>query len=352
MKKFTLTLIFILLFSGIVIAQEERTLLFNPDTPFTVQDLGFQFLYPGAWLYDTSSGIQFAENEEDLAAEIDSDDATRAAGFEMSLRAYPIEMFGLEEGGDINDYATTLVELAELDVYERFERAVLTYRGVVISGLDPSGGEGVAVLWLQDEYVVFMGMGVPEGYGITSDVYYSFGWIIGTMRFVTDIVLTETIEMTELDGFMMDYPSEWFTGSDANGYYFTELEEDNSIATSVDELNAGWSVFFDTAPLEEELGLAADSDAYAVIDLLVEAGIYTEFEDIAEHLLLGELAVSGITTYLGGAEDLPPMIFVIGTKDGTVFVFGFKAPDAESLMVLKLVGLSMLNSIQATLRTD
>ena len=72
MKKLLVGCLLIALVSGVVVAQDEpRELLFDPDTQFTVQDLGFTFLYPESWVYDTSDGLQFAENDADLAAEMD-----------------------------------------------------------------------------------------------------------------------------------------------------------------------------------------------------------------------------------------------------------------------------------------
>jgi hypothetical protein len=345
MKKLLVACLLLALVSGLLSAQDEpRQLVFEPDSTFTVRDLGFTFLFPESWVFDASDGIQFAENDADLAAELDDDPATDAAGYALSLNAAAVEMLGLEAGSDINTIADLVIELTGLEVYERFEQPIMTYRGVVTTGVNNEGEEGIAIMWNQGPYVVVMALAPPAEVGLVRDVFYTFGYLLATLQPIIDVELTGTADVDWVDAFTIDYPDGWAAGATEDATYFVEDKGDITNVSDLDHRPAGRVVFFQSAPLED-LELEEGSDGRDVLALLETLDLYTDITDINEHLILDTVAVSARATAEGVDGEPVPAMVVIGVVEDAVFAFGAKAPDSEAMDTLVPVVLTMLNSI-------
>jgi len=348
MRKVTMIVLFLLALSGVVLAQEEPTLVFEPDTVFTIRDLGFTFLFPEGWVHATGDGIQFAENETDLAAETDDDSTTQAAGYTMSLAALPLAALGLEESSDITTIADLVVTAGGLTVSEQFDQAIMTYHGVAVAGVNSNGEDGVAIIWQPGEYVIVFGLGVPEEVGLTSDVYYTFGYLIGAMQPVTDLEFTETLTIDALGGFTIDYPTDWFADwvmdeDGDEGYYIVENETDVAGISEEETVPTGRALFFQTIPLSD-LGLEVGATPQDIFDLFVAAEIYPEVVVMSEHILFDVPALAGMMTPVNGTT---PLIVVTGIVEDTVFAFGLKAPDEAELLEFWPSAVAMLNTIAA-----
>lgn len=345
MKKLLISCLLIALVAGVVGAQDQpRELLFEPERTFTVEDLGMVFLFPEDWVFDTSDGIQFAENDADLAAELDDDDSTNAVGFALNLTAVPVELLGLEEGAGMDEIADLVTEIVALEVYERFEQAILTYRGIVITGINDQGEEGIAIIWNQGPYVVVLALSPPDDVGLTRDLYYTFGYMIATFRPIVDVEMTEAMAVDLLDEFGIGYPASWSAGQQEDHYYVTEFKSDIETAYSVDILPDARSMFLETVPLED-LQMEPGSTSRDVLDLLISVGLYEEFNDINEHLLFDVPAISFRSVSQEGEEPVPLML-VLAVVGDDVFALGAKAPDEESLDSLVPIVLHMLGSIE------
>jgi hypothetical protein len=343
MKKILLLgLLLVVIASGALAQDAQRQMVFDPDTTFLVTDLGIVLLYPEDWVYDTSDGIQFAENNKDLAAELDDSDETQALGYQVNFTGYPVEIFGLDEGSDVDDIADLVVGLAELEVFERFDFPVMSYRGVAISGVDPSGQEGIAVVWIQNDFMILYRMGMPKGAELTADAFFTFGYLIGAMRPMVEVEFTETAEVDWQGGFTMDYPEDWVAGETTSGYFVGEFEDDVENAESVTAPSEGMTVFFQTMTLED-LGLDKDGDAWDVFDFLLALDMYDEMTHVNEHIIFDSLAISMRSV---SVDNQVPVILVVGVYENEVFAIGAKAPDADSMELLAPILLTMLQSAE------
>lgn len=317
--------------------------LFELSETFTVTDLAFEFKYPAGWVYDTSDGISMAANQADLNAEIDDNDATRPAGYTISLNAAPLEALGLTEP-TLDNAIAALVEAIGITVTEQVETPIMTRRAVSLAGSDPQGEAGVATIWLQDGMVVVFSMGIP-GQEITDQEATAWVSILLSCKPLTDAVLSAEAQVNLLDGFSMAYPKGWMVGEDPNlGTYFFELASDLQIS-----LNAGGNR---TQPLQGDgvimiasdlkaAGFTAQTTPTEVIDTLVQGGVITDPVNHTEHVLFDQPALS--VEYIGANGDSG--IIIAGVVGTNVYLILGASPTPETMAALKPTLLSMLMSI-------
>jgi hypothetical protein len=323
--------------------------MFEPNEVFTVRDLGLTFLYPGEWVFKVSNGIHFAENEADLAAEVDDDSDTNAAGFNLLLVALPAADFVTAEDDHLPQIVDTVVQLLEIETVERFHMPIMSYNGVFLSGVDSDGEIGLGIFWLQDDYLVFLTLAVPDEIGLTDDVYYRFGYIIGSISPLTDVELTETLEVDALGGFSMAYPEGWFAGGGAtesdgisSAYYIVEIESDNEDPWIVDEQPQGIMFTFETYPRVDMP--FAEGGPWSVFEFLSDLDLYGDMIYVNEHSLFDVLVVSAQTQVI---VETPPisMLFYTGVTEDTLFLIAVKAPSEAELSEFEPIALNMLSSI-------
>src|SRR5688500_3029219 len=90
-----LVLILLLIFVPTIAAQQL-------DGEFAVPELGFKFDLPSSWVTD---GMNFAENQADLAALTDANDATQPTGRTITISTLPFADFE----NDLDQAAATLI---------------------------------------------------------------------------------------------------------------------------------------------------------------------------------------------------------------------------------------------------
>lgn len=324
-----------------VSAQEgARQPLWDLTRTFTVEDLGFTFNYPDGWVYDTSDGITFAENAEDLAKAIDDDDiGTQPAGYTIRLIAAPVAAFGLE-GAPLDDVVDFILPQAGITVDERFDLGVMGRRTVTITGVNEVGRAGIASLWLQDGYVVIFSLGTPES-TLASDVSYTWGVIVGgalplnTLDPAADLIVSEDL------GFDMLYPDGWYFRLARNEVLIYELEEDFNTQTNQP---AGTAVdIIDLAA--DDIGLTLDNTIDEVLNFLAGVLRITESVPGNEYMVLGRV----VTSLNGVTEDGRSVTVgaAIAEDRSFVHVYAFSAPDEEAWQTFHPTWLAMLQYIIA-----
>lgn len=324
----------------LVSAQEDaRQPLWDLSATFTVEDLGFTFNYPAGWVYDTSDGIAFAENAEDLAKSIDDDDTTQAAGYTMQLVAAPVTAFDLE-GAPLDDVVDFVLPQAGITVDERFDLGVMGRRTVTVTGVNEVGRAGIASLWLQDGFIVVFSLGTPEP-TLASDVSYTWGVIVGgalplnTLTPAADLIVSEDL------GFDMLYPDGWYFQLRPSEVLIYELEEDFNTQP---QQPAGVAVdIIDLAAAD--IGLTPENTIDEVLNYL--AGVLRMTEPVPgnEYMVLGR----AVTSLNGVTEDGRSVTVgaAIAEDHSIVHVYAFSAPDEEAWQTFHPTWLAMLQYIIA-----
>lgn len=325
MRKFTPLILLMLLLLPLTTTAQERQLVFDDlDANFTVSDLQFTFPYPSTWAWDASDGIVLAETEADIAAYSDDDDATLPEGMTITLNAFPVDTFGLEDP-TLDSLVEFIVEVTELQVVETVDIGVMARRSVSVIGTNATGRAGIGTAWIQDGYVVLFSLGTPET-AITGDIGYSWGIILGSITPISDFELTETLDLPQY-GLTLSYPTDWTPVINDTGISLYELESDASRADTSEGLAFILAVI-DVTP--EDFGLPAEpetADYITVLNTLVtveepalapEELIVLGFEGASVLGLDGDQSVIAALLYDVEGERL--MLTGMGNADGEYLV--------------------------------
>ena len=204
-------------------AQDDNEFIFSDlDADFTVQDLGLTFNYPSDWVWNADSGIIVAEIESDIEAQNDDDDSTNIEGTIITMDAFPVATSGIEDP-TLDSLAEFLIELIGIEVSEVVEVPVMTRRAITVIGGDETA-MGAATMWIQNDYLVFFSMRSADRV-IDSDFGFTWGIILSTVAPITELELTETLELPDF-GVSVDYPEGWTPVVTEDGVTIYELAED------------------------------------------------------------------------------------------------------------------------------
>lgn len=338
-----LLLLSLFIFPLAISAQDDdNTLLFDLSETFTVQDLQFQFPYPAGWVYDVSDGIVIAENDADLAAEVDDDDTTKAEGYTIKLTAVPLAALSMEDA-TLDEAVDFLVGAAGIDVTETVEVPVMTRRSITVIGVDPDGEAGVASIWLQGGYVVLFTMGTP-GEAVTGDEGYSWGNIIGA----TVAIPMEGYELTEVQelpdfGVAVNYPTGWTVVTTDTGVRFYETEEDAANDSS-GAAPANYAVAFLFARVSD-MGLPEDTTYDDLPDIAQSIFAPDEVLSIDEHVILD---IPGVLVIGSSAAQATAAGLFLDMESDRALVVGVSAPDPQALADFESTGIAMLQSLRFT----
>jgi hypothetical protein len=333
MKK-TLLLILMMLFmlSFAASAQEGDTLWELTET-FTVTDLRIQFDYPEGWVWDTQNAIFIAENEDDLEALTDEDDATAPEGYSMSLFAFPLDTFQLDEP-TLDNAVDFLIESSDLELLDRWESSVIVYRAVSIAAITPQERAGIITFWIQDGLVVGFGLGTSSG-DLSEFVANSWAQILNTVRplLPEDAELSAPLYLENL-GFSIVYPSDWIP----------YLEDSFVIFPDNSEVPTEQVVISILLQSLEDTELDEDSTPDDIVAVIEAGEAYETFIVEGEFVVLGQygIGVSGEQRVGSGSVFL---VMIPNVEAGVLTAYALAAPDEETRETYEPVFLAMLQSI-------
>ncbi|MEQ8672344.1 MAG: hypothetical protein RLP44_15680 [Aggregatilineales bacterium] len=340
-RSILLLLLALFIFPLAVSAQDDNVLLFDLSETYTDEELSLEFPYPADWVFDDSTEtLYMAENEADLAAELDDDETTNAEGYTITLGTIPVAALQLENP-TLDEAVDIIVAAVGLNITETVEVPIMTRRSIVVIGVDEDGEAGLASMWLQNGLVVVFSMGTPED-EVSGDTGFSFGNIIGAMLSLPaeGFELTEVQELPDF-GVAINYPTGWIAVTTETGVRFYETEEDAANdASGAAPVNYAVAFLFTNV---SEMGLPegfAYSDFPDLAQTLFEP---TEIFSIDEHVILD---IPGIL--LVGASELQATaagIFLDGENDRALVV-GVSAPDPQALTDFQSTGIAMFQSLR------
>ena len=342
MRKLTVLFVAILMTLAFTVqAQDENEFIFSDlDEEFTVQDLGLTFSYPSDWTWNADSGILVAENESDIEAQNDDDDTTNIDGTIITMNAFPVDSFGLEDP-TLDSLAEFLVEFIEIEVSEIVEVPVMARRAITFIGGDETAS-GVATMWVQNDLLVFFSMRSADRV-IDSDFGFTWGIILSTVTPITELELTETLELPDF-GVSVDYPEGWTPVITEDGLTIYELEEEAAVQAEFSEgLTFILTILetpFETFGLPEEPNT---DDLIILLDqLLIVAGDVTPVAT-EEYVIVGFEGASVI----GISEDREFVqgAFLVSTSDSRLMLTGMTAGDMDTLIANDALLTAMLQSI-------
>lgn len=184
---------------------------------FTVTDLGFNFLYPADWVYDTSNGITLAKSQDDIDLYNDNDNSTQPNTEVITINALKAADLEAQAGKnptleDIADLAVKIGDIKETEA--RVEIPVMSRRTLSVIGTsNTTGRSGFATIWRQGEFVVLATITAPSMKDLIH-VSYSWGQILGSMTPTDALPLSTTPTEVTNGNFEISLPQKWYPSPD------------------------------------------------------------------------------------------------------------------------------------------
>lgn len=299
------------------------------ENELTVPELGFKFASPGTWV---NSGINFAENQADLAALTDTDEATQPTGQTITITSLPFADFGAE----LDQAAETVMQNAGIQVSVTAESSVMGRRAVSLSGTNTQGRAIAANFWQQGEDLIVFTFGMPA---------LNETW--ETTLASIEPLLAETLEVTAVQSeelaLEMIAPMDWevFTNEQSIGFF--ELGRDlESFQTN---LPTTASTILVTVQTLETMGLTPDT---TLEDIQAWMGFDPEIASIIDE---GEFLVLDQPGF--GFRDIDPeqgyanFTVITLSDEGTVTFYNLSTPDEEALEQGTPLFLTLLQTLKS-----
>jgi hypothetical protein len=341
MRRFVMLLLVMLLVAPISAARaQEHKLLWDLTETMKVTDLGFKFMYPKGWVYDTKAGIKLAETKGDLELSLDDDPKTNPEGYTITLAAFTFDDLKLEKDATLEDTMDAALKLTSITADgDPFELPVLTRRSLTIFGTSAASKRpGLLTVWKQGEFVVLFGIGMPEA---SSDANYSWGNILGTVQPIEPLKLSKETLTVSKAKINIAYPDGWTEMPNESGKVVLENEKDK------DDLAhpTGYVIVvleLATDDLKSMLNLEVESpdDLVKLIETLQPHDDVT----VTEHIILNQPART-----VRGADKKNKGYWgyiTAFTINDTAVIAGVVAPSEEKLNEIEQTWLQILNTIR------
>jgi hypothetical protein len=332
--------VFLLMALPNVAVQAQSKLLFPVSTSYDLDDLGLTMLIPDDWAVDDAT-LAFAESEDDLAAMLDGDSSTSVEGFAFQVYSSPVAQMDFEEGATLDEMMDDLVDNVGLEVQERLEFGIATYRALFLVG-EVDGDPGIITAWIQDGTFVMFVFDIPSEIGMTSDVGYTWGYIVGTISHKMDRTLPESLPITiGSNDLTLYYPEDWVAGDDDRGYFAAEFQGDvEGVLSTIGTASEGSIVYFDVFDMGDQSGMSPQ----IFMENLVAGGSIEEPKDasfINEHLLFSQNypALSYQTSFVDA--DFPVFV-LMANIEGQALLFVAQSPSQADFTTFYPIFLNML----------
>ena len=346
MRRLITMIVFTLLVLPFAAFAQDQKIGWNlqDDNYVDVTDLGFRFYYPTGWVYDLKSGkgINLADTQAGLDAQLDDDDSTQAAGMTIEIRGLPLA--GLTDLGDnpsLDDIVDFAVKASDVTEPTRTEAPVMTRRSITVIGSNSAGREGFATFWKQGDYVVIVTLGLPEKVTV-KEMGYTWDVTIGSIKPLDAQELGDGLLTDEASHFTINYPADW-TPDPKQPVVVYERADD--VGKTFSDVKGSVFTFSDGALSELDLQNDATLD-----DVVEKAKAAFNLDDSAiseEFILLGQPAVtlSGEPTAdSGGAGH--GLIVTVGLVDGRAIVLILVAPSKDAADTFMPTWIQMLRSVK------
>ncbi len=327
----------------VAVAAQGGQAVWELDENLTFTDLGFNINYPADWEFGAteSSGVFFAETEDDLDQVTDSDPNTMGTDNTMQFIGTRIE----DLAGVIGSDDPTLEEIADFVVQSRgitenearVEIPVMTRRSLSVLGQDAADQGWILTIWKQNGYAIGAFLTSPS-YEETVRIAFSWGQLIGGIRPNDPLPLgKETVSLPNIKA-EFAYPDGWIVDPE-NPNIVYELESDLENQT-----NNGSFLLVTEQKLPD-----TDMDLEQALDEVVTSTISSLglVEPIRreEFILLGQPAVA----IRGTNENEIEYALVIQTiVNGAIVRIGLISPSESDIDALEPSFIYMLQSLRTT----
>jgi hypothetical protein len=348
MKRLFAIFLFALLVLPIVVSAQNSKVLWDlsDENYIDVTDLGFRFYYPTGWVYDTSNGIAFAENQADLDAQIDDDDSTIPSGVTITVRGIALsDLTDLGKNPKLDAVADFTVDAAGVKEDERVEVPIMARRSILIIGENNTGRYGIGTLWMQNGYLVLVSLGGADQPTI-QNLAYTWGVTLGHITPLDTEPLGEGQLASDVSQFTMNYPEGWVPDPKQSSIAYENEEDIGQALSDISGINL--SVI--DSPLAD-LSIPADTP---VDDL--SAAMNTSFgldkNTVSEEFIfLGQparLSSGEIDDGNGGKKGL---IITAAIIEDRAVIFVVLAPSGERVTGFMPTWVRMLQSVQSTAKS-
>jgi hypothetical protein len=339
MKRLVFVLLAVVLFALPVAASAQQgKLLWDLSGEFSVDDLQLQFNYPKGWLYDTSSGITFAETKDDLTAQVDNDSATIPQGQTLSLIAYPFDQLGLPANPKVADVVAAVVKASGVTLDSQFDFSIMARHGVVITGTNSNGRAGAAVIWTQNNYAVIFGLSAPDMDTLNS-LNYSFGYLLGSFRPLDPVELDDPVTLSGFPDYVIQLPKGWVAQQGDTGFQIFEAEEDSKRSADDNQLSGVVVTYVHQAASTLKVDASTlDALEKNVLDTLDKTQPY----ESEEYLLFDDQPAIRVRQASVG-DTWEGVLF--GLVNDEAYFFFIKAPTKDAFDKFEPTWIAMLSSI-------
>ncbi len=323
-------------------AQDDLVWSFDAKNFIDAPDLGFRFYYPLGWTFDLSSGFAFAETEADLAAELDDDDSTIAEGSTISVSGIPLEALpDLGEDPTLDAIVDFGVEAAGVTETRRVETTVLARRAIAIFAVNEQEQPGVAVFWLQGDYVVRATVGTPDAATLEA-LLPAWSLVLLSIEPLDALPLSE--EPLLGSNFSVSYPADWTV----------DPNQPTAAYESADDIGAEFadvtgSIFTLVDAALTDMGMAEDTTLEEVAEEIKASFNLDENATTEAFVLLGQPA---LTVWGEPSADSPGadhgVIFTVALVEGRAVAMALVTPSPEAAEAFLPTWTAMIRSAVVT----
>jgi hypothetical protein len=344
--------LFVLLFTLLVLpfaasAQDHQLAWeLNAATYLDLKDLGFRFYYPSGWVYDTANGngVQLADTQANLNAQIDGDDSTQPNGLSIVIRGIPLSALSdLGANPTLDAIADYVVKVGGLTEIQRAEVPVMTRRSISIIATTNSNRAGIATMWVQDKLLILASLGGQDTQSV-NHLAYTWYATLASITPIDPLPLSKDLLSDESSHFTMSYPDRWTPETEQPSTVY-ELADD--IGKGVNEVKGSVFTFRDVAL--SDLQLPDDATLEDVIAKVKPAFDLDDTIKREEFVFLNQPAVT-----LSGAPTANSqgaghgVIVTLGLVNGRVLILVMVTPTQDAVATLMPTWVSMLMSVQST----
>jgi hypothetical protein len=348
MRRLFVVLLFTLLVLPFAAVAQDQPLAWelNATSYLDLKDLGFRFYYPSGWVYDTSNGngVQLADTQANLNAQIDGDDNTQPNGLSIVIRGIPLTALSdLGTNPTLDTIADYVVKIGGLTEIQRVEVPVITRRSISIFATTNTDRAGIASIWVQNGFLILASLGGQDTQSI-NDLAYTWYVTLSSIAPIDPLPLSTDLLSDESSHFTINYPANWTPEPDQPSTVY-ELADD--IGKGVNDVKGSVFTFSDAALSDLQLPEDATLD-----DVIAKVKPAFDLDDTVrreEFVFLDQPAVtlSGepTPTSKGAGHGL---IVTIGLVKGHAIILVLVTPTVDAVATLMPTWVSMLSSVTST----